>query len=142
VLLQLGSLPEEESKSGSLHLTNGFKCFFFRLELTFITAAMVQKYQSPIRVYKHPFELIMAVSINFGLNSLTWQLVVLLSMNWAPIDRCCGTHVAELIHQIWETHVLAVSFFLRVFLYNTSSSLQVSIQLTDCVVLSLQHELL
>ncbi len=25
-------------------------------------AAMVQEYQSPVRVYKHPFELIMAVS--------------------------------------------------------------------------------
>lgn len=24
---------------------------------------MVQEYQSPVRVYKHPFELIMAVSI-------------------------------------------------------------------------------
>ena len=24
---------------------------------------MVQKYQSPVRVYKHPFELVMAVSI-------------------------------------------------------------------------------
>lgn len=24
---------------------------------------MVQKYQSPVRVYKHPFELIMAVSV-------------------------------------------------------------------------------
>lgn len=24
---------------------------------------MVQKYQSPVRVYKHPFELVMAVSV-------------------------------------------------------------------------------
>jgi len=46
-------------------LTDGFKNFFFRFELILQTAAMVQKYQSPVRVYKHPFELIMAVSINF-----------------------------------------------------------------------------
>lgn len=25
---------------------------------------MVQKYQSPVRVYKHPFELVMAVSVS------------------------------------------------------------------------------
>ncbi len=36
---------------------------------------MVQKYQSPVRVYKHPFELVMAVSMNHSLNT---QLLILL----------------------------------------------------------------
>lgn len=28
-----------------------------------VIPTMVQKYQSPVRVYKHPFELVMAVSV-------------------------------------------------------------------------------
>ncbi len=28
-----------------------------------VVPTMVQKYQSPVRVYKHPFELVMAVSV-------------------------------------------------------------------------------
>lgn len=135
-------LSEEESKTGYLHLTNGFECFFFRLELPFITAAMVQKYQSPIRVYKHPFELIMAVSINFLLKFSYLVAPCVAQYELGTIDRCCGTHKSELMYQIWEMCVLTVSFFLRVFLYNTSSSLHVSVQLTDCFVLNLQHKLL
>jgi len=30
-----------------------------------IFGTMVQKYQSPVRVYKYPFELVMAVSFEF-----------------------------------------------------------------------------
>lgn len=32
---------------------------------------MVQEYQSPVRVYKHPFELIMAVSVVVTIISAT-----------------------------------------------------------------------
>lgn len=68
-----------KTENGFLHLTDGFKNFFFRFELSLLTAAMVQKYQSPVRVYKHPFELIMAVSINFYCHFLPWQFLVLQS---------------------------------------------------------------
>lgn len=36
---------------------------------------MVQKYQSPVRVYKHPFELVMAVSVTHSLNTQQYILV-------------------------------------------------------------------
>lgn len=79
-----------------------FKHFFFRFELTIVTAAMVQKYQSPVRVYKHPFELIMAVSIKFCYHFLTWQFFVLLSTDWALFARCCETHKCEMVYQVRE----------------------------------------
>lgn len=57
------------------YLTNVCDCnlfFSFLIEYFLITvqvvgvtatSTMVQKYQSPVRVYKHPFELVMAVSV-------------------------------------------------------------------------------
>lgn len=45
------------------------KMFFFLLAVVQVVGVtvipiMVQKYQSPVRVYKHPFELVMAVSVS------------------------------------------------------------------------------
>lgn len=47
-------------------------------------SAMVQEYQSPVRVYKHPFELIMAVSIGVFISS---------AFRETSDDPECGCHL-------------------------------------------------
>lgn len=44
-----------------------------------LASTMVQEYQSPVRVYKHPFELIMAVSIGSGTSLFPQHLDLFIS---------------------------------------------------------------
>lgn len=44
--------------------SNGFFPVVVQVVCVTVIPTMVQKYQSPVRVYKHPFELVMAVSVS------------------------------------------------------------------------------
>lgn len=59
---------------------------------------MVQKYQSPVRVYKHPFELIMAVSTSHF--SFLW-LLFKIKLGWSANSAPCYHCLYELSSATW-----------------------------------------
>lgn len=73
-----------------------------------VIPTMVQKYQSPVRVYKHPFELVMAVSVSTctSVDPLsTWILQPCKCSYVMLVDGCCRGYPQRVVI---ELHTLCV----------------------------------